>query len=294
MKKYIFVLACLFLLTIIGNAQTFEFAPVGAEWYYARYYRVGYDPTGIAYDKFTSLRTVEINGIECKEIELYRHLNWYGVVDPYTELRYIHQEGDQIYEVEDGEMYLLYDFSKGPGEYWVVPKYNDTIRVGSISYITLDDGTNRKVLETEPTVNYDLHIYYVIEGIGMDESLFPFYYLDGDSWLEGPLRCYFEDGTQLISSETECDYEVLDINEMDEKSIVIMNTIVNNSLHVEFSEMLNGLKKIQIINITGTTVYSSDVVDNQVEIQFSDKPSGVYLLSVKTGSREFNVRFIKV
>lgn len=293
MKKTIITL-WLFLLTIIGKAQAFEFAPVGAEWYYTRYYRVGYNLTGIACDKFTSLRSVEINGVECKEIELYRHLNQYGTVEPYTEVRYIHQEGDRIYEVEDGEMYLLYDFSKEPGEYWVVPKYNDTIRVGSVSYMTLDDGTTRKVMETGPAVNYDLHFYYVIEGIGMDVSLFPFYYLDGNPWLEGPLRCYFEDGAQLISSETECDYEVLTVDELDVNGITVINTVVEDILHVEFSEAMSGMKKIQILDITGRTVYSSDIADKQMKIYFNDNPSGVYLFHVKTDSREYNVKFIKI
>ena len=84
------------------KAQSHEFAPVGAEWYYERFYREGWNLTGITYDRFRSLRTVEINGWECKEIELFQNLDCYGEVNPYTEIRYITQEGDKVYEVEDG------------------------------------------------------------------------------------------------------------------------------------------------------------------------------------------------
>ena len=110
LKKAVFLVL---LLAVAGvtKAQTHEFAPVGAEWYYERYYREGFDLTGITYDRFRSLRTVVINGWECKEIELFQNLDCDGIVNPYTETRYITQEGDQIYEVENGERYLMYDFS---------------------------------------------------------------------------------------------------------------------------------------------------------------------------------------
>ncbi len=80
----------LLLLVAAGaaKAQTHEFAPVGAEWHYERLYREGWNYTGVAYDRFRSLRTVEINGWECKEIELFQNLDCDGVVNPHTEYRY--------------------------------------------------------------------------------------------------------------------------------------------------------------------------------------------------------------
>jgi hypothetical protein len=146
------MIALLFLLVLVSletKAQTYEFAPVGAEWYYTRIYKEGFNPTGIACDRFTSLRTVNINGLECKEIELYQHLDCDGILNPHSELRYVYQDGDLVYEVEDGELYLLYDFSKESGEYWVSTKYDVTVFVTNISYITLDDGSTRRVLEIE-------------------------------------------------------------------------------------------------------------------------------------------------
>ena len=128
------LLSLLLLAAGVAKAQSHEFAPVGAEWYYTRFYRIGQAPHGITNDRFQSLRTVEINGWECKEIELYQHLDCHGVVNPYTEIRYITQEDDQVYEVENGQRYLLYDFSKEVGESWYAPKYDDTITVLNVSY----------------------------------------------------------------------------------------------------------------------------------------------------------------
>ncbi len=127
----------LLLLVAAGaaKAQTHEFAPVGAEWYYTRHYRIGQSPDGVTYDRFRSLRTIDINGWECKEIELFKNLDCHGEVNPYTEIRYITQENDQIYEVENGQRLLLYDFSKEVGDSWYAPKYDDTITVLNVSYI---------------------------------------------------------------------------------------------------------------------------------------------------------------
>ena len=153
----------LFLLLAAGTVkaqQPVEFAPVGAEWYYTRNYRIGPAPNGIAYDRFRSVRTVEINGWECKEIELYQHLDCEGVPNDHFEYRYITQEGEQVFEVEEGERLLLYDFSKEPGGSWYAPKYQTMVTVHNISYVTLNDGSIRKVLETQCSYDDDSNWYY--------------------------------------------------------------------------------------------------------------------------------------
>lgn len=286
----------LLLLVAAGavKAQSHEFAPVGAEWYYTRFYRINQAPDGIAYDRFRSLRTVEINGWECKEIELYQHLDCHGVVNPYTELRYITQEGDQVYEVENGLRYLLYDFSKEVGESWYVPKYDDTITVLNISYITLNDGSVRKFIETQPS-NLDWYFYDIIEGIGMEYSLFPFEHtMVGTPCVEGPLRCYSEAGVPLITwSETECDYEILSVDEQESGSLFQMNTLVENVLHIDFIGIPNGMKHVRIADITGKTIYEQETIDEAVSINFSNTPNGIYLVQIITGSQVINNKIVK-
>ena len=286
----------LLLLMAVGavKAQSHEFAPVGAEWYYTRFYRIGQAPHGIANDRFQSLRTVEINGWECKEIELYQHLDCHGVVNPYTEIRYITQEDDQVYEVENGQRYLLYDFSKEVGESWYAPKYDDTITVLNVSYITLNDGTVRKVLETQPS-NFDWYFYNIIEGVGMEYSLFPFdHTMVGTPCVEGPLRCYSEAGVPLISwSETECDYEVVAIDEYGEEAFVNMNTLIDNMLQIEFSENFHGLKLVIIVDVMGKIVSTHKTIENTLDISFADNPNGLYLVQVTMNSQLINRKIVK-
>lgn len=293
LKRKVIVLLLLMIVGV-GVAQTHEFAPIGAEWHYERLYREGMDLTGITYDRFRSLRTVEINGWKCSEIELFQNLDCDGVANPHTELRYINQEGDQIYEVENGQRYLMYDFSKEPGEYWLVPKYDDTIFVDEVDFVELTDGSYRKRLQTHPVNNPELHIYSIIEGIGMDKSLFPFFILYGPPpCMNGLIRCYSEDGIPLIMSETECDYEIMSVDEFDETRLLIMNTIVDDALHIDFSEIEKEMKYVRIVDMSGRTVFSQETMDKDLEINFSAEPTGVYLVQILIDSRVINNKILK-
>ena len=249
---------------------------------------------GVTYDRFRSLRTVNINGWECKEIELFQNLDCNGEPNPHMEYRYITQEGKQAFEVENGQRYLLYDFGKKAGEWWYAPKYEDTIFVQAVSYMNFGaiDGF-RKVLMTAPTVHEDLYFTNIIEGIGMDYSVFPFEMLDGQpSCLNGPIRCYTENGIPLITSNVDCDYEVLTVDDNAESALAIVNTTVDGLLRIEFSETLMGAKQINIIDITGKTVHVSETHEDFCDIWLADKPEGIYIVRIITDSRITHIKFV--
>ncbi|MBO7493312.1 MAG: T9SS type A sorting domain-containing protein [Bacteroidales bacterium] len=281
--------------TCVVDNTTVEFAPVGAEWYYERLYNEGGEPTGVTYDRFRSLRTVEINGWECKEIEFFQNLDCNGEVNPHTEYRYITQEGKQVFEVENGERYLLYDFGKKPGEYWYAPKYEDTIYVQQLSYTFFGDGSCRYVFITAPTNHDNLYFNNIINGIGMDYSVFPFETLEGQfSCTNGPIRCYTENGIPLITSNVDCDYEVLTVDDNTESALATVKVMVNGLLHVEFSETLMGEKQIKIIDMMGRVVYISETIDTVLDIDFSGMLSGVYFVTVTNESgRQFTQKVVK-
>lgn len=292
MKKHL--LLVLLAVAGVAKAQTLEFAPVGAEWYYERLYREGWNLVGITYDRFRSLRTVEINGWECKEIELFQNLDCDGLVNPYTEIHYITQEGDQVYEVENGERYLMYDLGKGPGEYWVTQPYGDTVYVVSVDNIELNDGSRRRIWRTRPENSFPLYINNIIEGIGMDRAIFPFYDLEGPPpCMHEEIRCYSEDGIPLIVSEAECDYEVLAVGEQEKTPVVTMNSIIVDMLHVSFLDCSGRMKSVKIVDLMGRIVCVTETIDDLLDIDFSDKPAGVYLVRITTGSQVINNKIVK-
>ena len=253
-----------------------EFAPVGAEWYYQRLYREGWNFTGVTYDRFRSLRTLEINGWECKEIELYQHLDDYGVENPHTELYYINQEGNQIYEVDGGVRYLLYNFDIEPGAGWYAPKYNLSVYVIDTSTMVLEDGSVRKVLHTFLQGDYDDYWYFdnIIEGIGLDKSIFPFLELDGPPQsMHDYIRCYSEDGVPLIvSEEEECDHEILAVDELSDVVKLYPNP-ANSVVHIE------GIvaDEVQVYNSLGQLVKT---VQGTNHICVEGLPKGIYMLRI--------------
>ena len=224
---------------------------------------------------------------------MFQNLDCHGEVNPYTEIRYITQEGDQVYEVEDGQRYLLYDFGKEVGEWWYAPKYDDTIYVYGMDSIQLQNGNYRKRLHTGPINNYHLYYTNVIDGLGMDKSIFPFEMLTGSPCVHGSIRCYSENGIPLIVFETECDYEVLAVDENNASPIVSMNTFVENLLHMEFSEMQENIKRVKIIDLMGRCIYTTETIDNSLDIDFSNKQTGVYLIQTTIGLQVINNKIVK-
>ena len=300
-------LVLLMLLIIIGGSlkAQVEFAPVGAEWYYERqifnYENWCYD--GITYDRFRSLDVKDINGWQCKEIELFKNVDCDGNVNPSYETRYINQEGDKIYEVIDGERHLLYDFSKQVGEYWLVKNNSeyidgiDTIFVKEIKETTLADGNIRRMFVTSSngTTESMLYCTNIIEGIGMDKSVFPFYELMGPPpCKQGDIRCYSIDENYLITSDTECDYEKpLLINELVSEYVAI-NTVVVNNLEIFFNEDNHCIKNIDIYSMTEKLVYKSESLDNSFYIDLSNQTNGIYFVKINTNNYYQTYKIIKI
>ena len=191
---------------------------------------------------------------------------------------YINQEVNQIYEFDGIVRYLLYDIYKDPGEAWYVSKYNLNVIVIDTSTMVLEDGSARKVLHTSLHGDYDDYWYFdnIIEGIGLDKSIFPFLELDGPPQsIHDYIRCYSENGVPLIiSEEEECDYEILSIEEESmENSFIIHPNPTSEMVHIEGVDVA----EVQIFNMLGQKVKT---VTNSNEIDMDGLAEGVYLLKV--------------
>ena len=300
----------LLLFMIIGGGSLkaqVEFAPVGAEWYYERLY-MNYETwsyEGVTYDRFRSLDIVEINGWQCKEIELFQNIDCNGDVNPYYETRYINQDGDKIYEVIDEERYLLYDFSKQVGEYWIVTHYDqyddaaDTIYVEDIKELTLEDGTTRRIFVTSSTEGI-IYCNNIIEGIGLDKSLFPYYDLVGPPPCKHEeIRCYYENENLLISHDKECDYEItyesmLSINE-EKNQTVFLNTIVKDRIDILFNETAHNVSgNINIYDMMGKLIYRTGYYDSSVSIDCGGFTSGMYFIRIDSDNNSQTFKIIKL
>jgi hypothetical protein len=91
-NKFIKQVLLILLMIISGSLKAqVEFAPVGAEWHYERmifnYNNWTYDK--LTYDRYRSIDIIEINGWQCKEIEIFQNLDCEGNPNPKYETRYI-------------------------------------------------------------------------------------------------------------------------------------------------------------------------------------------------------------
>ena len=91
----------------------------------------------------------------------------------------------------------------------------------------------------------------------------------------------------------ECDYEVLAIDDHNEGLIPAINTLVENILYMDFSGMPNSTKQIKVIDLAGRIVYLTESKDNLLNIDFSDKTAGIYLIQTIIGSYVINNKIVK-
>ena len=292
MKKILFI----FIITLLYQdifAQQSTFAPEGAEWYYNYEFYTAGGNTAMwrSYVKLTHVGMQEINEINCYVLEEYYHrTNDYQINDEVT-LRYIFIDDEQIYEVEEGIKYLLYDFSKQVGEYWILPKYNDTVFVIGNEEILLTNGENCTALHVSSSARETWRFPSVISnrfGGGLENGyFFPTPALLGANFIDG-LNCYMENGEIVHKYSTnDCNREVLGVFDDPEKSSIQISNPITDELILIFNVPADQIKSVTIFNRLARKVYGTKTVNGQVlRVPFANYASGVYAISVEYHDRK--------
>ena len=257
--------------------QPFNFAPVGAEWYYDRGI---YGPPLFAnfFKRFHCIGTTEIDGKECRVIEQYFKYDCDGnTIDSVLD-RYLYVDSLQVYEVENNNFYLLYDFSKTVGEYWVIPKYNDTVFIENIEDVVLTNGDTCKNFSV--TLRHFLW-YNITDRFGGTFGLYP---NDGATGCgDGNIRCYLEDSVLILKAFSyECDYSYITggIPESITPDIMIPNPVSDN-ITILTNDIQIPIKSIEIYTMTGQFILSvPHPSGNNITIPFSQYHNGVYIMKL--------------
>jgi len=172
MKKLLTITAFLLGTALLG-AQGTDFAPVGARWYYS--------------EVDFALRTVP-HIIESVSKEDYQG-KWCSKLvsssnDIFPNPAYVYTENDTVYyfSPSSNQFEMLYDFTAGVGDTWVVgglhafdfegnPVYADTIKVDSMSVLSVN-GQDLKVWHISNTFWFDWG-GLIIEKVGNDKLFMP-------------------------------------------------------------------------------------------------------------------------
>jgi len=317
MKKTV-VFSLLLLSTTLVLAQN-QWPPIGAKWHYT--YRAfcieNYPCWGI--DEFILFEAVSdtlINDTLCTNIKVDYH-NYKKEVIPLGN-EFLFTEGEQVYNFHHEKFHLLYDFSLEPGDSVMLSlgsncnlyeqlenssyQYSsesaikhhitkkDSIEIKGKKYLYIDIST--------PLSMYDFPVYNffnkrIIKGIGSLEFLTGNLFSPIEIGRYGNLRCYSDTATNY-TTDTPCDYltaaEVLPYN----NKVSCYPNPAGNKVFVNFTNPDHDNVQIEIWDMNGKKVSTSETCDGFISIETYKWPQGVYVFQA-IGNRGLigSGRFIK-
>ena len=309
-NKITFFLICLiYCLILQTNAQT-EFAPIGAEWHYT-YARGGQDPNRYLNSIISEKDTI-IEGNRCRILRQY-----YNNSNIASEKYIIKQKNGKVYHYYQDQFYLLFDFDV---------EVNDTIR---ISFIGQRIGDNLFLPDTVISLRYKiesittnahnlkefvaevldedllelpkyimrnwLYTYRYTERIGNEVVFLPFSFIYPETANHHySLRCYSDSDIAYISDwwnyqSLPCNYSINSgIDTLNDENVKIYPNPFNDNVFVFTKDERN----IEIIDISGKVVYSSELLNGMNEISTTHFLKGIYL--VKIQNKDNSIQTFKI
>lgn len=273
--KYLFF-SLLFTSSIIAStAQTNEFAPVGAKWWYSSYSLV----TDYEFPQtFESVAEIMVDGKVCKKI----------LTEPlFIDSVIIYQNEDTIFRyfpaidkfkvlinfnVEAGDSYYI--FGEKPGGI-----DSAFIHVVSTEMININGyDLKKQTIETDGSFGWG---EVNIEKIGNSKFFLPIYSIFEID--PSPLRCYEDDSVGLYETGvvSDCDEIIYDeITEGLTSGIFIYPNPTSNNIYIEIANALEGSTYItDLYDIRGKLIYSKELNTKNTNIfDLGTLNSGIYLM----------------
>jgi len=316
MKRLLFStnVACLLLLFLSagdGWAQTHEFAPVGAEWYYGfgDFFTYGYQHVMVEKD------TV-VDDVDCVKL-----VKWNYVYNQLTQTLNDYKQGlneyvacvdNKVYLYGEQGFQLWFDFDAEVGDSWPLPShYYELTSGGNAGSVVVEakgtmwvNGLELKyidIIDREGS-EYGYGWYHlgggvpytvrVCERIGpLGCYLFPVSHVNEDENEGGALRCYQDETIGHVSYySNNCDYintEYQDVEELPEDDAVVICpnpastwAVVDYKLPADKTEAV-----VEIYNSLGAKVMSVELVGSQGQrvLDFRHLPGGVYTYNLRSG-----------
>jgi hypothetical protein len=317
MKHIIAIVILLMLLAVAGTAkaQSINFAPIGAEWYYETQtmFTKGYI-------KMMAEKDTVIDGHACLKLareEYWHNLEFGGLYGGPCPPLFLSQENDSVMVYQDGVFKLLFDFGaeindtltiagregRCPEDFGillVVDKGIDTINGIQLRYITVKD-------LPDSYWGYGGSIYgtlsgavKIVERIGPRGYMLPEQRCVFDDGEGGPLRCYIDDDLgelhfSTLHPERYCDYISETYQSVDETALNHKLSVFPNpcteKLCLNFGGMSNC--EIMVFDYAGKMVLRCSVNDKETELDLGELPAGLYCVTANDGYKVSTNRVVK-
>lgn len=275
----IFVNLC--VLNFHLKAQSKEFAPVGATWYYDW---PGWPMPTITYTTLECLKDTVLLGINTKQI---------------TNGHFVYENNKQVFlfQPQINDFTLLYDFNKNTGETWdvVTPLWGIadtfTVIVDSVGVEIINSDT----LKVQYIRSLDMLWSFdgkTIEFLGNEAYFFPQYGLADPH--AGPLRCYMDIDYSYNPLGIPCDTSyVVSLDSIHRsKNFIVFPNPAQDFISIDFADIINN-PHVQILDLLGKVLLEIEIVEQRIKIYVGDLPNGVHLLKVNHGNTFYVKKFIK-
>lgn len=271
--------------------ETIENFPIGTKWYY----EITNDNGSVTYQYLECAADTAINStrpkVMIKSNTLYDK-------DLYTKIthEYIYSDGGIVYwwDKQSQSYTTLYNFYANAGDEWTIHVGNQsiTIHVDDVNYTDYEGKTYRVLTVSDEN---DIFSGDIICGIGHTKSFFPEKLLNNKSFSVDGMRCYWQNGEQVIQlGNVDCD-EIYknynDVAENDEMKFAVYPNPANNVISISFNDVQTQFIELQyeITNTLGQTVMKGFISSENQQINTSDLENGMYF--IKIGG--MTIKFIK-
>lgn len=279
-------------------AQTNEFAPVGAKWWYNSVPNpIG---TGGVVATIESLGDTMIAGNICRKV----------IMDPfydylfYSNYFYIYEDSGRVYryyKVSD-EFHKIYDFNLEPGDSYTVYTENssgvicDSLFVELLSTEIININGMNLIQQNVLTSGSDIGYVWgdtIIERIGNNYFFVPYFDLVDIPFL--PLRCYEDTiiGHYETGNAESCDF-ILELEIDVANTVSIFPNPVQNYLNIIFHENNFDIDKCMIYSIDGRIIFTNFIQldERKIMLDLHELQFGIYY--AKLISINKNVAFINI
>lgn len=265
----------------VYNWNDYEFAPIGAEWYYSEH-AGGATPVDSEYVLYKSVKDTVILGSLAKKIErtYYLHNGDTSYLTPYFVMQGINRV--YLWNPNANKFDLLYEFNASVGDTLTldVPyEMQSTISASTyrlvIDSIVLETYNNiiLKKYQIRPLDGFSWMSNWIMDKAGGLDWFIP----RGAIILEagGPLRCYRDNKVDIKFVAIDCDYRStsnIKTNRFD--NLLIYPNPTSGLFRIKTDENID---KVEVFNCLGKLLKSS----TEEEIDLTKYPTGTYLIRIE-------------
>lgn len=285
------LLSAILFLSLIAQAQ--NWCPPGATWTYNHYGFDFYGKTDLSYEKDTT-----INGQAYKMLVEHTTAIYPMPID-WRDTTYTFERNDTVFNIIDGDVYPIYFFNASLSDTLNLRAFghcDSTIKwvVDSVAVSNINGQSLRyyRAKLAVPDIEINPQTMEVMERFGsINNFVVPSFQCLLDDGSSYRLRCYADDAFSQYRVDTTvtCDYLYNGINKVELNANL---TLYPNPATHQLNISIEGhtITQYQVMDYSGKTVITHATVGNNIGIDVTSLPQGIYLIKLELDNGQYAIR----